>query len=100
MFVNAEIHGNSSGRVFVLPRPVLRAGDRVMVVDDSSHLHFREVKVFRAEDDRVLVSSGLQPGDRVIVSALETAVEGMRVQVETAKPEGAAGPASTAAAAE
>jgi len=87
MFVKAEISGNSSGRVFVLPRAVVRPGDRVMVVDHENRLHFREVSVLRAEEDRVLVRSGLQTGERVVVSALETAVNGMQVEVVTGRSE-------------
>jgi RND family efflux transporter MFP subunit len=81
MFVKAEIAGKSSGSVFVLPRAVMRSGDRVMVVDNDNRLYFREVGVMRAEQDRVLVRSGLQPGERIVVSTLETAVNGMQVEV-------------------
>jgi RND family efflux transporter MFP subunit len=81
MFVEAEILGSHSGSVFVLPRSVMRGDDRVMVVDENNQLYIREVEVLRAETDRVLVSSGLQPGDRVIVSTVEAAVNGMKVKV-------------------
>jgi hypothetical protein len=52
-----------------------------MVVDEANRLYIRDVEVLRAETDRVLVRSGLQPGDRVIVSTVEAAVNGMQVQV-------------------
>jgi RND family efflux transporter MFP subunit len=81
MFVQAEISGNRSGSVFVLPRSVMRTENRVMVVDSDSRLHFREVDVLRAENDRVLVRAGLRPGERVVTSTVETAVNGMRVQI-------------------
>jgi RND family efflux transporter MFP subunit len=81
MFVEAEIQGNHSGNVYVLPRSVMRGDSHVMVIDEESRLFIREVELLRAETDRVLVRSGLNPGDRVIVSAVETAVNGMKVNV-------------------
>ena len=81
MFVEAEIFGNRSGNVYVLPRSVMRGDNSVMVVDASNRLYIREVDVLRAETDRVLVRSGLNSGDRVIVSAVETVVNGMKVEV-------------------
>ncbi len=85
MFVEAEIIGRSSGRVMVLPRTVLRGADRVLIVDDTDHVRFRQVELFRQERDRILVQSGIEEGDRIIVSPLENAVDGMQVEVaETA----------------
>ena len=82
MFVEAEIIGRSSGRVMVLPRTVLRGADRVLIVDDADHVRFRQVELFRLERDRILVKSGIEEGDRIIVSPLENAVDGMPVQVQ------------------
>ena len=82
MFVEAEIIGRSSGRVMVLPRTVLRGADRVLIVDDADHVRFRQVELFRLERDRILVKSGIEEGDRIIVSPLENAVDGMQVQVQ------------------
>ena len=81
MFVEAEIIGRSSGRVMVLPRTVLRGADRVLIVDDADHVRFRQVELFRLERDRILVKSGIEEGDRIIVSPLEYAIDGMQVQV-------------------
>ena len=88
MFVNAEITGNRVSRVFVLPRSVMRAEDRVMVVDSDNRLYLREVALLRAENDRVLVRSGLQPGERIVTSAMETVVNGMQVEVVGAEEPG------------
>ena len=81
MFVEAEVVGRPSGRVMVLPRTVLRGVDQVLIVDDSNHVRFRQVELFRLERERVLVRAGLEEGDRIIVSPLEGAVDGMQVQV-------------------
>ena len=81
MFVEAEILGSSSGDIVSLPRSVMRGANRVLVVDDADTLRFREVEVFRLERDRVLLESGIDPGDRIVVSPLENAVSGMKVRV-------------------
>jgi hypothetical protein len=81
MFVEAEIIGRPSGPVMVLPRSVLRGADRVLIVDNTGHVRFRQAELFRLERERVLVESGIEEGDRIIVSPLENAVDGMPVQV-------------------
>jgi RND family efflux transporter MFP subunit len=86
MFVKAEILGNRSGSVYVLPRSVIRGENRILVVDENDRLYIRDVEVLRAESERVLVRSGLKPGDRVVVSSVETAVNGMQVKVASDEP--------------
>jgi RND family efflux transporter MFP subunit len=81
MFVRAEILGRTIESAVVLPRNALRGTGRVLVVDDEDRLRFREVEVVRSEQDRVIVSAGLAPGERVCVSPLETTVDGMQVRV-------------------
>ena len=80
MFVEAEIEGKWVSDVIMLPRSVLR-GDQVLVVDETDRLYHRQVEILRAESDQVLISSGLSEGERVCVSALQTPVNGMRVEV-------------------
>lgn len=81
MFVTAEISGRPSGRVVVLPRSVMRAGDEVLLVDAHDRLRLQRVEVLRLERDRVLVRDGLEEGARIVVSPLENAVGGMQVRV-------------------
>jgi RND family efflux transporter MFP subunit len=81
LFVEAEILGAESEDVVVLPRSALRGGDRVLIVDDEDRLRFRDVDVLRSVRDEVFVQGGLERGERVCVSSLETAVDGMRVRV-------------------
>ncbi|MDA1315785.1 MAG: efflux RND transporter periplasmic adaptor subunit [Acidobacteria bacterium] len=81
MFVEAEIEGKWAGSVTVLPRSALRGKDTVYVVDENGRLEFRPVQILRTEREQALISSGLKAGDRVCLSILETAVDGMKVQV-------------------
>jgi RND family efflux transporter MFP subunit len=91
LFVEAEILGRTVSEAYVLPRIALR-GDavnaQVYVVDSEGLLHFRDVEVLRVERETFIVGAGLSPGDRVCVSALAAAVEGMSVRE---RPEVASG---------
>ena len=80
MFVEAEIFGRKIDVAYVLPRSALRGNSRVYVVDADNKLHFRDVEVLRMERERVVIGEGLSPGDRVCISALSAAVEGMSVR--------------------
>jgi len=81
LFVEAEIRGRIANEVAVLPRRVLRGSTRVWVIDAEDRLRARTVEVLRAERERVIVSAGLEAGERVLVSALDTPVDGMLVEV-------------------
>lgn len=87
MFVEAEIEGRHASNVVVLPRVALRLNEQVLVVDAEDRLRFRPVGLLRTEREHVVVQSGLQAGERVCISPMETPVDGMRVRV--AESEGA-----------
>ena len=81
MYVEAEIEGRWTAGVVTIPRAILRGDDQVLVVEEGDRLRFRTVEILRAEGDQVLIRSGLEAGDRVCISPLETAVDGMTVRV-------------------
>ncbi len=80
LFVQAEIQGRLVEDVIRLPRTAMRDENQVLVVDAENRLRFRYVTVFRIEHDEVLIRKGLEDGERVCVSPLQTVVDGMRVQ--------------------
>lgn len=81
LFVQADILGPLAEDVVVLPRSAMRSAATVLVVDDDDRLRFRDVDVLRVSHDEVLVRGGLIPGERVCVSPLETAMDGMQVRI-------------------
>ena len=81
LFVTAEITGRQVDNVAALPRSSLRADNQVMVIDSDNTLHFRKVDVLRLTDNEVLVSGGLDDGERVSISPLQFVVEGMPVTI-------------------
>lgn len=81
LFVEAEIEGELVERAFVLPREALRPGDQVYVVDSEGRLRFRDVEILRIERDFVVIADGLAEGERVLISPLQAALDGMQVRV-------------------
>lgn len=79
LFVKAEIDGLEVDDVVVMPRNALRNGNRVLVVDAENKLHFRDIVPLRLYRDEVLIREGLEAGERVCVSPLQTAIDGMVV---------------------
>lgn len=81
LFVKASIVGKTLENVIELPRKALYGTDLVYVIDAEDKLEFRTVKVARTEKDRVLIRSGLKPGERVCIDNLAAAINEMKVQV-------------------
>jgi RND family efflux transporter MFP subunit len=81
LFVEAEIKGKLVRDVVVIPRSALRGDDSVLVINDENKLHFRTVEILRKDSETVVISSGLEQGERICISPLEAVVEGMKVRV-------------------
>jgi len=83
MFVQAEIAGVNSQTAMVLPRLALRNADKVYVINDNNRLEIRTVKVLSTSVDRVLVTAGVNVGEKVVTSTIPAAVDGMEVRAIT-----------------
>ena len=81
LFVDAEIEGQTLEKAFALPRDALRPNEQVYIVDADGRLQFRDVELARTERDQILVSAGIESGDRVCTSPLDAVIEGMAVRV-------------------
>ncbi len=86
MFIEAEILGKSYPGVAVLPRTAMHGTGRVAIIDDENRLRFRNVEVLRIESNLVYIQSGVEAGERVCLSALETQMDGMEVRVLETNP--------------
>jgi membrane fusion protein (multidrug efflux system) len=85
MFVRALVkEGTNEQAILVLQQAVSRdpKGNPVaLIVDAESKVQQRMLTVDRAIGDKWLVTSGLKPGDRVIVEGIQRARPGIAVQV-------------------
>jgi hypothetical protein len=84
-FVNVMIDAGSIDDVVEVPRKSVRDGDQVYVFGKERKLEIRKIQVVWRNSDSVLVKSGLEAGDQVIVSRMSTPVEGMLLRVPEAE---------------
>jgi RND family efflux transporter MFP subunit len=77
MFVEIYLHGEDLPEVIAVPRGALHDNETVWIVDAENRLKIREVQVIRRERDEVLVRSGLSAGERIVLTSLSGAAEGM-----------------------
>jgi len=81
MFVNIVLSGKKSIQRVLVPRSAVRA-NTVYVADENNRLRRRPVKILFSQDDISAIDEGLEPGERVVVSDLVPAVDGMLLQVQ------------------
>lgn len=79
MFVTAEIAGVTSQPALVLPRVALRNANKVYVINDENRLEIRTVEVLSTSEETVLVTKGVEPGEKVVTSTIPAAIDGMEV---------------------
>ena len=89
-FVHTEISGLTLTDVIVIARTALREGDQVLLVNNDNLLTRRTVDVIWRDSANVVIGSGLNSGDALVLTPLSTAAEGTPVRVryrEQAAPE-------------
>jgi membrane fusion protein, multidrug efflux system len=87
-FVNTRMLLDVDQRVIVIPNSGIernQQGTFVYVVKANDTVAMRPVTLGPTEDSRVEVSSGLAPGDRVVVDGADEIREGMKVAVQMAQ---------------
>ncbi|MGB5257105.1 MAG: efflux RND transporter periplasmic adaptor subunit, partial [Woeseiaceae bacterium] len=78
-FVSATIEGAAVSGLFAAPNSAVRGANQVLVVDDENKLHIRKVDIVRA-DGEFSYFVGATNGEKIVTSALEAPIEGMRVR--------------------
>ncbi|HBX42711.1 MAG TPA: efflux RND transporter periplasmic adaptor subunit [Deltaproteobacteria bacterium] len=80
-FVDVEITGKPLAGVFAVPRSALRDGDTVWTMDDEGRLRVTPVTVVRRGRDTVVLRDGFEEGDRVVLTNISGAAEGMQLRL-------------------
>jgi RND family efflux transporter MFP subunit len=83
-YVQAKILGIEIANASIVPR-YLVVDNRVAILDNESKLHYAEVKVERQQGGDVIISNGLFDGDKLIVSALDYPIDGMKLALASDK---------------
>jgi RND family efflux transporter MFP subunit len=81
-FVTAKLPGKTLKGVFKVPRSALLQGSRVAVVDEMQKLQINAVEVVFNDEGYYYISEGLKDGVEVIVSAIGTPIEGIKLEVK------------------
>jgi RND family efflux transporter MFP subunit len=79
-YVQAKILGVELANASIIPR-YLVINNRIAILDDESKLHYAEIDIVRQQDGNVVVSNGLLDGDKLIVSALDYPIDGMKLSL-------------------
>jgi len=79
LFVEAQIPGKPIASAVRLPSSALQSDDSVFVLVENS-LRRRPVTIAHRGGDTVVVGSGLEEGERVVITRMEVMFEGMKVE--------------------
>lgn len=85
-FVSATIAGSEAENIIRVPRSVVRGSDELVFVNDENRLRIRKVDIVRGDANFVYLGGGAEVGERVVVTSLETPINGMAVRVKGDEP--------------
>jgi len=80
-FVEVALEGRVLEQVIPIPAEALRRGSKVWVAGPKNTLEVRDVTTARLDQNEALVVSGLKPGDKVVLSNITGAVDGMKLRL-------------------
>jgi hypothetical protein len=84
LYVDAEIQGRPFVDTVQIAAEGLRAGNEVFVLSEEGLLEVRQIEVLHRNRDIIMVGTGIEAGDQIIVSAIRNPVSGMRLEaIET-----------------
>ena len=79
LFVEAEINGKQLEDVFMIPNSALTPNGELLFLNQDDALEIRKVSVLTKMKNHILVKEGMKAGERVVVSKLSIATNGMLV---------------------
>jgi RND family efflux transporter MFP subunit len=79
-FVTASVEGVAMQGLLRVPRHALHGSDQLLFVDSENRLRIRSVNIVRADSEYAFISGGAEAGERVILTALESPINGMPVR--------------------
>jgi len=97
-FVDVAIAAQPIDDAIRLPRVALRNGRNVYVMNEQDLLEIRDVQIAWTEPDAVLITGGLEPNERVVISRIATPIPNMLLRTAEQMPEAEPGDPSEPAA--
>ena len=85
MFVRTVVQEGVNAQAILIPQQAVtrdpKGNPQTLIVDAEEKVHLRRLTLDRAIGDRWLVSSGLAPGDRVIIEGIQKVKPGASVKI-------------------
>lgn len=85
-FVAARIEGSTMEGVVRIPRMALRANNQLMFVDADDRIRMDFVDVIRADAEYAYLRDGSLPAQRISMTVIESAINGMKVRTTAGDP--------------
>ena len=79
-FVAATVEGVTVKDVVRIPRTALRANNQVMFVDEDNRIRMGNVDIIRADAEYAYLRASSLPADRISMTIIELAINGMTVR--------------------
>jgi RND family efflux transporter MFP subunit len=79
-FVDVHLAGTTLSDVFTIPRRAFRDNAQVWAVHGDDTLRIRNVTPLRVEREVVVIGEGLAEGDRLVLTTVSGAADGMRLR--------------------
>ena len=89
-FVDVRIPGRQLENVFKVPAQALRDRDTIWIVSEkldpdsvtgALELQVRRVQIAHLDQDNVFISKGIKPGERIIISPIKGAANGLKIRI-------------------
>ena len=79
LFVEAQIDGIILKDIYSIPVNAISENNEVYIVNNDSELVSRQLSILKKYSDFVIVKDGLKAGERIVISKLSTASNGIKV---------------------
>jgi RND family efflux transporter MFP subunit len=80
MFVDAVIEGKTIKNGFLVPNSAINNNSKIYVINTNDNLEIRKIEVLGTENDYVIIKGEISEGERVVVSPLNNAKDGMALK--------------------
>jgi len=80
LFVQVEIFGKTIRNAAIIPNSYLRQGGNVWVLENN-RLMFRKINIAYSMGNNLVVNSGINGGEKLIITSLQDATNGMNVGI-------------------
>lgn len=79
-FIEVELYGDVLPEIYSVPRRTLQENSTLWIIDDSDKLESRHINIVRREKEMLIVREGINDGDRILITNIPGAANGLKVR--------------------